>query len=196
MKKNFTSIVNLFCDIFKGYIGSNRSLLVDIETQNNSLRPKSIGGIKLENYQEGEYGKAYKINKKNEKVKSAYKMNPNSNRYRVCPNDGVRFMANHRSERFCKPKCADEYHNGKKKENAEKKMQAEINAQEQKYEKSVGIDMQLIQSKEFLSIKETCLLLGISRMSLYRYIKNKTITPSKIGGRVLIKKQVINNLIK
>jgi len=39
-------------------------------------------------------------------------------------------------------------------------------------------------------------LLGISRMSLYRYIKNKTIQSSKLGGRIIIKKQVINNLIK
>lgn len=60
--------------------------------------------------------------------KSAYKMDPNSDRYRVCPNDGVQFMANHRSEIFCGPKCADEHHNLKKKEDAEEKMQAEINA--------------------------------------------------------------------
>jgi excisionase family DNA binding protein len=56
--------------------------------------------------------------------------------------------------------------------------------------------MQLIQSKEYLSIKETCLLLGISRMSLYRYIKNETITTSNIGGKIIIKKQVINDIIK
>jgi len=56
----------------------------------------------------------------------------------------------------------------KKKKNEKVK-----NTQEQEYQKSVGIDMQLIQSKEFLSIKETCLLLGISRMSLYRCVKNK-----------------------
>lgn len=61
---------------------------------------------------------------------------------------------------------------------------------------ATGLDMALIQSKEYLSIKETCLLLGISRMSLYRYIKNNTIIPSSIGGKVIIKKQVITNLIK
>ena len=61
---------------------------------------------------------------------------------------------------------------------------------------ATGLDMALIQSKEYLSIKETCLLLGISRMSLYRYIKNNTIVPSSIGGKVIIKKQVITNLIK
>jgi len=55
MERNLTNIGDLFCDIFKGYIGSNRISLVDSETQDNSVRPKSIGGIELENYQDGEY---------------------------------------------------------------------------------------------------------------------------------------------
>lgn len=51
--------------------------------------------------------------------KSPYKMDPTSDRYRECPNDGVKFMAAHRSEKFCCDKCADEFHNLKKKEEAE-----------------------------------------------------------------------------
>jgi hypothetical protein len=44
-----------------------------------------------------------------------YQMDPKSDRFRVCPNDGVEFMAKHRSTRFCCDKCADEFHNQKKK---------------------------------------------------------------------------------
>jgi hypothetical protein len=47
---------------------------------------------------------------------SPYKLNPNSDRYRVCPFDKVEFMADHRSRIFCSDKCADDYHNQKKRE--------------------------------------------------------------------------------
>jgi excisionase family DNA binding protein len=109
---------------------------------------------------------------------------------RICLQCNNGFIAKTTVTKFCSQKCAGKAYKKKKKNEKVK------NTQEQEYQKSVGVDMQLIQSKEFLSIKETCLLLGISRMSLYRYIKNKTIIPSKIGGKVIIKKEVINNLIK
>ena len=64
-----------------------------------------------------------------ERVKSPYKMNKNSDRYRVCPNDGEEFMANHRSRIFCSDQCADEFHNLKKK-NTEELMQEVENALE------------------------------------------------------------------
>ncbi len=63
-------------------------------------------------------------------------------------------------------------------------------------EKLVGEIMGEITSKEFLSIKETCLLLGISRMSLHRYLKSGLIKPIKLGGRIIIPKKSITNLIK
>ena len=109
---------------------------------------------------------------------------------KICLQCNKGFIAKTTVTKFCSHNCASKaYKLNKKNEKVEK-------AQVQEYQKSVGIDMQLIQSKDYLSIKETCLLLGISRMSLYRYIKNKTIKPSKLGGKVIIKKQVINNLIK
>ena len=57
--------------------------------------------------------------------KSPYKMDPTSDRYRECPNDGVEFMAAHRTEKFCCPQCADEFHNEKKRL-AKKLLQDEI----------------------------------------------------------------------
>lgn len=109
---------------------------------------------------------------------------------KICSFCNNGFVAKTTVTKFCSQNCASKAYKLKKKyEKVE-------NAQVQEYNKSVGIDMPLIQSKDFLSIKEACLLLGISRMSLYRYIKNKTIQSSKLGGRIIIKKQVINNLIK
>ena len=53
-------------------------------------------------------------------------MDPNSERYRVCPNDGEPFMANHRNSKFCNDKCADEFHNLKKKDKEEKKIMIDV----------------------------------------------------------------------
>lgn len=58
--------------------------------------------------------------------KSPYKLDSNSDRYRKCPNDGVEFMAAHRTEKFCCPQCADEFHNQKKRLATEKQIQEEI----------------------------------------------------------------------
>jgi excisionase family DNA binding protein len=109
---------------------------------------------------------------------------------KICIECNSSFIAKTTVTKFCSQKCAGRaYKKNKRNENL-------AIVQKLEYEKAVGVDMALIQSKEYLSIKETCLLLGISRMSLYRYIKNKTIIPSSIGGKVIIKKQVIINLIK
>lgn len=56
------------------------------------------------------------VNLTHPRKKSVYKLDKTSDRYRICPNDGVEFMANDRREKFCNPRCADEYHNLKKKE--------------------------------------------------------------------------------
>lgn len=45
-----------------------------------------------------------------------YKLDSTSNRYRICPNDGVEFMASHRSRLFCCDKCTDEFHNKRKRD--------------------------------------------------------------------------------
>jgi excisionase family DNA binding protein len=109
---------------------------------------------------------------------------------KICLECNEGFIAKTTVTKFCSQKCAAKAYKKKKKS---EKITSTLKTE---YEKSVGIDMELIQSKEYLSIKETCLILGISRMSLYRYIKNKTIVASNIGGKVIIKKQVINEIIK
>ena len=109
---------------------------------------------------------------------------------KICLQCNTRFIAKTTVTKFCSHKCAAKaYKLNKKNEKVEK-------VQVQEYHKSVGIDMQLIQSKEYLSIREACLLIGVSRMTLYRYIKNKTIKPSKVGGKVIIKRQEIDSLIR
>jgi len=48
--------------------------------------------------------------------------------------------------------------------------------------------------KRFLTVKEFCELTRISRTTLHRHMKNNVIPFIKIGGRVLIETQIINDL--
>jgi hypothetical protein len=61
------------------------------------------------------------------KQKTTNKIDPTSDLYRICKNDQVEFMANHRNQIFCDEKCADDFHNRKKREAAEKKLMEEVN---------------------------------------------------------------------
>ena len=45
-----------------------------------------------------------------------------------------------------------------------------------------------LQTKEFLSIQETCELVGISRTTLWRTIKNGKLKAGKLGSRTVIRK--------
>lgn len=53
-----------------------------------------------------------------------------------------------------------------------------------------------IKAKEFLSIKETYLLIGLSRRSLYRLIESKKLHIDKLGTRTIIQRSEINKLFK
>ena len=49
-------------------------------------------------------------------MKNNIKLDPASDRYRICPYDGVQYMAHHRGMIFCCDKCADEFHNRLKRQ--------------------------------------------------------------------------------
>ena len=107
---------------------------------------------------------------------------------KICTHCGSTFIAKTTVTKFCSHRCASNaYKLNKKKEKV-------ATAQIEEYKKDTGIDIQKMQSKEYLSIKETCLLLGISRTSLHRYIKSNAVIPIKLGGKVIIKRESINNL--
>jgi len=62
-----------------------------------------------------------------QRVKSAYKMDRTSHRYRKCPNDGYEFMTDNLGRIYCCDQCADEFNNQKKRD-AENKLLEEAKA--------------------------------------------------------------------
>ncbi|MGZ4055310.1 MAG: hypothetical protein ACXVDZ_14295 [Bacteroidia bacterium] len=47
--------------------------------------------------------------------KSVFKLNPKSDRYRICPECGEGHMVKHRGRDFCSDKCCDDYNNKAKR---------------------------------------------------------------------------------
>jgi excisionase family DNA binding protein len=52
------------------------------------------------------------------------------------------------------------------------------------------------EMKRLFTVKETCTYLSISRMSLYRMIERREITPVNIGGRTLFDRKDVDSLIE
>ena len=64
-----------------------------------------------------------------------------------------------------------------------------------------GAPVRYIQSmaeeiKRLFTVKEACTYLGISRMSLYRMMERKEISPVKIGNRTLFDKRDLDEFIE
>ena len=53
---------------------------------------------------------------------------------------------------------------------------------------------EILNSKPYLSISETCKLIGISRSTLYRIIQKQKINSHKIGNRTIIRNIDVKNL--
>lgn len=52
----------------------------------------------------------------------------------------------------------------------------------------------IVKQKEFLSIDETCQLIGASRWTIYRLISDNKLSAAKIGRRTIIKRTEIDKL--
>ena len=87
--------------------------------------------------------------------RSIYKLNPDSDRYRICKYCDTEFMTSHRSRIFCDDKCSDEYHNALKRYDRDmKKLNDEIEKQ-QKLEVSEELIEETIETIVEETINET-----------------------------------------
>ena len=108
---------------------------------------------------------------------------------KTCQNCGKVFTAKTIVTKFCSHRCASQNY---KKRKREEKIQevAPIVVQQ------VQFNQEQLKDKEFLSIKEACFLIGASRMTLYRQIKQGTIQVAKLGRRTIIKRSEIEKLFE
>ena len=106
---------------------------------------------------------------------------------RICEHCGVEFIAKTTVTKYCGDRCAKRAYKARKR--AEK-----IEESDQETQATIQQPIIELQAKEFLTVQETCQLLGISRTTLWRIIKRGQLNAGKIGSRVLIRKADLQNL--
>ena len=106
---------------------------------------------------------------------------------KICQHCGAEFIAKTTVTKYCSDTCSKRAY---KKRKRSEKIEKVANVATQKIE----FTQDVIGNKDFLSISETCSLLGASRMTLYRQIKKGTIKAAKLGSRTIIKRTEIEKL--
>lgn len=106
---------------------------------------------------------------------------------KICQHCGTEFIAKTTVTKFCTDNCAKRAYKVRKRN---EKIDSVANVAQQK----AVLNQEIIGDKEYLSIAETCQLIGASRMTLYRQIKKGTIKAAKLGTRTIIKRTEIENL--
>lgn len=115
-------------------------------------------------------------------------MSTNIRLQKTCQHCGNKFTAKTTVTAFCSDNCAKRNY---KKRKREEKLQVAIQK-----ENEIKPFNPVVAEKVFLSIDETCQLIGASRWTIYRLIDNGKLKAGKIGARTIIKRQAIDNLFK
>jgi excisionase family DNA binding protein len=105
---------------------------------------------------------------------------------KVCLYCGINFTAKTTVTQFCSDICAKRSYKKRKRDG---KILASIDR-----DKQVNPFNPILKQKDFLSIEETCQLVGASRWTIYRLIDNGRLKAAKIGRRTIIKRIEIDNL--
>ena len=108
---------------------------------------------------------------------------------KICQHCGESFIAKTTVTQFCSHTCASRNY---KKRKRDTKLQEVAPVSHQRLE----FQEDQLGSKNFLSIEETCKLLGASRMTIYRQIKSGTIKAAKLGRRTIIRRTEIDKLFQ
>lgn len=111
---------------------------------------------------------------------------------KICEFCGKEFTAQTTVTRFCGHGCASRSYKQRKRENKIGWAVEETN--KQKVLSISEVNLEAIKLKDFLSIKEAYTLLGLSERTFYRLMKTGTIPATKLGGRTIIKRSIIDNL--
>ena len=123
---------------------------------------------------------------------------------KFCTYCGTAFIAKTTTTRFCGHTCGSRAH---KQRVRESKIQAALTEQITTVSNGSNKSIDALQSlpiqstnfinlrdKDFLSVQEASILLGTSRWTIQRMIKDNRLPASKFGSRTIIKRTSIDNL--
>ena len=108
---------------------------------------------------------------------------------KLCQLCGADFIARTTTTQFCGDPCAKKAYKLRMRDS---KIKAVPTVAIQRHE----FNQEHIREKDFLSIAEISKLLGASRITIYRQIKQGNIRAGKIGRRTIIKRSEIEKLFQ
>lgn len=108
---------------------------------------------------------------------------------KICKNCLNEFVARTTVTKYCSHKCSQTHY---KKRKREEKLRTTL----EETQTIKRLPIELLNSKQFLTISQTCELLSISRWTVSRAIKNNTLNAAKIGKRVLIRRIDLDKLFE
>ena len=101
------------------------------------------------------------------------------------------FIAKTTTTKYCSKACNAKHY---KKLKREEKIQA---TKEKEIVRHIDVSfVELINSKDYLSILEASELLGVSQRTFFRLLKNGTIKSKKLGSRTIIQRSSIDQIFK
>ncbi|MFP5265561.1 MAG: helix-turn-helix domain-containing protein [Blastocatellia bacterium] len=106
---------------------------------------------------------------------------------RICKHCGKEFIAKTTVTRFCGDVCAKRAYKARMRQAKIEESNAETQAIRNK-------PLEDLRTKDFLSIAETCALLGLSERTVFRLLQNGRIPASKFGKRTIIKRADLEQL--
>lgn len=104
---------------------------------------------------------------------------------KTCTFCGANFIAKTTVTQFCSDNCAKRSYKKRKREGKI------LNAIER--DKQMHPFNPIVKQKEFLSIDESCQLLGASRWTIYRMIDKGRLKAAKLGSRTIVARKEIDN---
>ena len=114
-------------------------------------------------------------------------MSSNIEIQRLCQHCGNEFTAKTTKTRFCSHTC-----NSRAYKAQLKTAKIEVSNIETKQQKNRATDE--LKTKEFLSVQDTCNLLGISHRTIYRLLQRGELKAGKLGKRTIFKRTEIDLL--
>ena len=108
---------------------------------------------------------------------------------RVCEFCSKEFEAKTTVTKFCGDTCAKKAYKARKR--AEK-----IEGSKKETKEVLTRPIEEIKAREFLSITETCKLVGVSRRTIYRCIERGDLQVCKLGKRTIIRRSEIDKIFE
>lgn len=114
---------------------------------------------------------------------------------RICEFCGKTFIAKTCKTRFCCKACNDKYYKELIRNDRYNAVTKEVKEEKKKRIRLAVDELEVIQAREFISLKQLAIYLGVSRRSIYTYMRIYKIPFSQIGSRIIVKRKEVETVM-